>query len=262
MRRGLVLVALLVCGLAAFLALGLGFGDLVPRPGGLKLAGEFLGAAWRPALDYQADFVPQNAPAFLSVALAALRKTLLFAAAAMSLSLLIGTPLGLLGSALVPARVRLPVRVLIALMRSVHELLWAVVLLAALGMSSLTAVIAIAIPFSGTLAKVFSELLDEAPTTAYRALRGTGATPLQAFLGGLLPVAAPDMGAYAFYRFECAVRSSAVLGFFGFPTIGYYLKRSFENLHYREVWTWLYMIVLLVLVLEWWSAHLRRRFVA
>jgi phosphonate transport system permease protein len=70
------------------------------------------------------------------------------------------------------------------------------------------------------------------------------------------------MAAYAFYRFECAVRSSAVLGFFGFETLGYGLELSFENLHFREVWTHLYALIALVLVLETWSASLRRRFVA
>jgi len=60
----------------------------------------------------------------------------------------------------------------------------------------------------------------------------------------------------------CAVRSSAILGFFGYETLGYYLRLSFENLHYREVWTYLYALLAMVLLLEGWSALLRRRFVA
>ena len=75
----------------------------------------------------------------------------------------------------------------------------------------------------------------------------------------MLPRALPDMGAYAFYRFECALRSSAILGFFGYPTLGYYISLSFENLYYREVWTYLYALVLLVALVDWWSGALRRR---
>ena len=82
------------------------------------------------------------------------------------------------------------------------------------------------------------------------------------FLHGILPRALPDMTAYAFYRYECAIRSSAILGFFGYPTLGYFLRASFENLHYREVWTYLYALLVLVLVLDGWSARLRERFVA
>jgi phosphonate transport system permease protein len=152
--------------------------------------------------------------------------------------------------------------VLIALMRSVHELLWAILFLAAFGLNTASAVLAIAIPYAGTLAKVFSEMLDEAPRGSAFALRSAGAGPTQVFLAGTLPRALPDMAAYAFYRFECAVRSSAVLGFFGYETLGYYLSASFENLHFREVWTYLYALSAMVLLLEGWSALLRRRFVA
>ena len=86
-----------------------------------------------------------------------------------------------------------------------------------------------------------------------------GASPITAFAFGLIPRAFPDLVAYIFYRFECALRSSAVLGFLGIPTIGYYLKLSFNNSHYHEVWTWLYALLIMVLALDYWSGSLRRR---
>ena len=153
-------------------------------------------------------------------------------------------------------------RILIALLRSVHELIWAVLFLAAFGRSNLSAVIAIAIPTMGTMAKVFSEMIDEAPRDAAQALRATGASPLQVYLFGLLPRALPDITAYGFYQFECALRASAVMGFFGFATLGYYISASFENLYYGEVWTYLYALIALIVVAEWWSGEVRRRFVA
>ena len=131
----------------------------------------------------------------------------------------------------------------------------------AFGLSSASACLAIAIPYAGTLAKVYSEILDEAPSDSAQGVRATGAGHVATFLLGLLPRALPDMTAYTFYRFECAVRSSVVLGFFGYPTLGFYLARSFENLHFHEVWTFLYAMGALVLALELWSTHLRRRLV-
>lgn len=280
--RRLVLGGIVAAGLAAGLALELDPSDLLPGAGGLTIAREFFSRALSPALTYEADFVPDSLPPLPVKVLGALRTTVIFAAAAVSVSLVIGLALGFLGSTawwdqdpvagrtrsrrLLGRGVTLSIyggtRVLIALMRSVHELLWAVLFLAAFGLSNLAAVIAIAIPYGGTLAKVFSELIDEAPRDAALALRAGGATPAQVFFFGLLPRALPDMSAYAFYRFECSVRSSAVLGFFGYPTLGYYLAASFENLHYGEVWTYLYALFGLVILLEWWSGALRRRFVA
>jgi phosphonate transport system permease protein len=210
-------------------------------------------------------------PLFVS-GLVAARRTLVFAVAGMSLALVLGIVLGFLASSSWWAQERRGfsigplvwsgARLLIVGMRSVHELLWAVLFLAAFGLNSFGAVIAIAIPYGGTLAKIFSEMLEEAPRDSARALRELGAGPLQVFLFGQLPRALPDMAAYAFYRFECAVRSSAVLGFFGFPTLGYSIAQSFENLHYSEVWTYLYLLMALVVGIELWSGALRRRFVA
>jgi phosphonate transport system permease protein len=267
-RRGILLLSIATAGAAAWIALGLSPADLVPRARGAEIAREFFAAALAPALTYEAE-VPPGTPPFLLALVSALARTVVFAAAAMSLALLAGLPLGFAasgswwrGRGRSGRALQTLVRIVIALMRSVHELLWAVIFLAAFGLNTASAVIAIAIPFAGTLAKVFSEMLDEAPRDTADALRGVGAAPAQEFLFGLLPRALPDMSAYAFYRLECAVRSAAVLGFFGYQTVGYFLRLSSENLHYREVWSYLYGLALLVLLLEAWSGALRRRFTA
>ncbi|MBC8403948.1 MAG: ABC transporter permease subunit [Planctomycetes bacterium] len=262
MRRSLVLISIGLLGFIGYWSLGLELGQILPRGQGFQIARDFLSAAFTPALDYEAEFVPAGSPSFLWVIGNGFQRTVIFAGAALSLALILGLPLAVLASGLVPTSIRIPTRLFIAGMRSVHELLWAVVFLAAFGLNSAGAIIAIAIPYAGTLAKVFSEMLDEAPQRSYQALIGAGASRSQAFFGALLPTAGPDMAAYAFYRFECALRSSAVLGFFGYPTLGYYLRQSFENLHYREVWTCLYAILFAVLILETWSGKLRRRLVA
>ncbi len=269
--RGLVLAGIALATLCAWLTLDAPLKGLVPREGSWHIVRGFFGSALRPALAYEGE-VPEGAlPLFVS-GLVAARRTLVFAVGGMSLALCFGVVLGFLSSSSwwAEERGRRPLRalvwsgarLLIVGMRSVHELLWAVLFLAAFGLNSFGAVVAIAIPYGGTLAKIFSEMLEEAPRDSARALRELGAGPLQVFLFGHLPRALPDMAAYAFYRFECAVRSSAVLGFFGFPTLGYSIAQAFENLHYREVWTYLYMLMALVVGIELWSGALRRRFVA
>ncbi len=264
---GLVVAGMGLAALAAAWILDLAPGQLVPGPGGLALAGEFFARAASPALAFEGSWTDGGRFGVLAQAGRAAVQTVVFAAAAVSLSVAAGLVLGFLGAgSWWPARgfalLSVPVRAITALMRSVHELLWAVLLLAAFGTDPLVAVMAIAIPYTGTLAKVFAEMLDEAPRDAADALAAAGAGPLPAFAVGLLPRAAPDLIAYAFYRFECALRSAAVLGFFGFPTLGYYLAASFENLHYGEVWTYLYALFALVLAVDWWSGRLRREVAA
>ena len=274
-------VALLTAAAAfwAYESLGLGLGELVPSEGGLEVAGRFFSRALSPALSSEARFVPPDSPPLLLNAARAAKTTVLFASAAMGLAIVLGLVLGFLASTAWwdgdPAGARSPLRTLlrrtvgpavftatralIAFLRSVHELLWAVLFLVALGLSNVAAVLAIAIPYSGVFAKVFAEMVDEAPRQGALALRGAGASNAQVYAFGLIPSALPDLIAYAFYRMECAIRSAAILGFFGYPTLGLYIRQSFSSTNYGEVWTYLYALILVVVLFDVWSFAVRRR---
>jgi phosphonate transport system permease protein len=269
----MVLLLIALSGTWAAIELGLKPTGLLPDAGGLRLVGQFLRAAFKPALTYESAFVPEGtAPLLVKIAGAAWT-TVMFAAAGTSLALLVGGALALLasqtwwsegtgGKRAAGPLVYAVTRAVIAFSRSIHELLWAVLFLAAMGLTPLAAIVAIAIPYSGVFAKVFSEMLDEAPRDTATALRDAGASPLRAFVFGLVPRALPDMTGYAFYRFECALRSAAVLGFFGIPTLGLFVQQAFANAHYREVWSYLYAMFALVVATDAWSGAVRRRMVA
>jgi len=255
--------------LVALLGLALEAGPPLPRGGGLAIAGEFLSAALQPALEWEAPGSGLRSSLLARVA-EALGWTLTYALAALTLSLLPGLVLGLLAVDSAPGAsagragrlLRSAARWLLVGLRSLHELLWAVLLLAAMGLGPGVAVLALALPLVGTLGKVFAELIDEADPRPAAALAAGGARPGESFLLGRVPVALPDLAAFSFYRLECTFRSSAVLGFFGFDTIGQQLQASFEEGRYHEVWTELYALLVVILLLEVWSAALRRRFVA
>jgi phosphonate transport system permease protein len=269
----LLAVVLFVVGLVVLKA---DLREMQPSEGGLKLAGKFLQAAVQPALDYQADDLPASAPSFWSKVGRSLVLTLRYAIVAMSLALVGGIVFGVLGSrAWWPAVaqgsrasgllflslkcLRLVVRGVATLARSVHELLWALLFLTAVGTSPLAAVLAIALPYGGTLAKVFSELLDEQDASAAGVLWAGGASSLAAFFTGVGVRAFPDLVSYTLYRLECAVRSSAILGFLGIPTIGYHITTAYEDGHLREIWTYLYVLLVAVIVVDQWGALVRKR---
>ena len=234
--------------------------------------GEFFKAALRPALAYE-DPNPASDGVFLSEIGFAIYKTLLYAAAAIGLSLIGGLVFGLIGSTRAWLALASPakpfrvlsmssmflVRLVMTILRSVHEIIWAILFLQALGNLPLAAVIAIAIPYSATLGKVFSELIDEAPRATAEGLRANGASVLQVYVFGLLPTMLPDLFAYLLYRFECGLRSAAVLGFFGAPTLGYYLSLSWGERHFHEVWAYLYALLAIIVVCDLWSGAVRQR---
>ncbi|MGI8601643.1 MAG: PhnE/PtxC family ABC transporter permease [Verrucomicrobiales bacterium] len=266
--RRLLLIAIAVAALGSALFLDLAPAGLLLGRGGIALAGRFFVTAFTPALDYEdRSGLPNTAPPFLGQVAGAAVETLRIAAAAVSLSLVWGLVLGFFASSgWWPERSRTWPRLLwlfargtMTFTRSIHELLWATLFLAAFGLTPLTAVLAIAIPYSGTLAKVFSEMCEEVPADTRAAYRALGASPLQFYFLGLTPRMLPELISYSLYRFECGLRSAAVLGFLGLPTLGYYLMLAFENSHTREVWTYLYALLVLVVIFDQWSGAMRRQ---
>ncbi len=241
--------------------------ELVPSEGGRQLASDFFGAALRPALDYEDRAIRSVGEPFATKVAKAAWLTVKYAVVAMSLALILGIFGGVLGSrawwtrgSLFLTSLRIGVRLLATALRSVHELIWAILFLAAVGSSPFAAMLAMALPYGGTLAKVFSELLDEADQGAAQVMQAGGGRGFAAFLGTAVG-ALPDLLTYAMYRLECAVRSSAVLGFVGVPTLGYEIKVSFEDGHYHEIWTFVFVLLLIVLFFEGWGGRIRRMLV-
>ncbi len=150
-------------------------------------------------------------------------------------------------------------RVSFALPRSMHEVVFGLILVNILGLNPWVAVLAIGIPFGAVTAKVFAELIDDVPRGAEVALRASGAGRVTAILFATVPKAFSDLLSYAFYRFECSLRSAAVLGIVGAGGIGFQLALSFQSLRYNEMWTLLWALILLSGITDRWSSAVRKR---
>ncbi|WP_265500926.1 PhnE/PtxC family ABC transporter permease [Paracoccus beibuensis] len=138
---------------------------------------------------------------------------------------------GLAGLCLAPFYRLRVVRIPAIALRSVHELFWALMLMQVFGIGVWTGLLAIALPYCGIFAKVLSEILDEADRRPADWL-GPRVDPLTRFLWARVPLARPQMVSYALYRLECGLRSSAVLGFVGLPTLGFQLDSFFKQGEY------------------------------
>jgi phosphonate transport system permease protein len=113
----------------------------------------------------------------------------------------------------------------------------------------LTALLAIVLPYSAILAKVYAEILEEHDTFPSE-LRGKASVSY--FLYTKIPDALPHLISYTFYRFECALRSTAILGFVGITTLGYYLSSSFIQGKYAEVWLLLILFYIVIATIRFW----------
>ncbi|TFH85965.1 ABC transporter permease [Billgrantia azerbaijanica] len=174
----------------------------------------------------------------------ALLRTLAFAFVGVGLGALVGLPLAL-------AFHSAWVRTGCAFVRAIHELFWALIFLQFFGLHPLTGVLAIAIPYAGIFAKVYAEIFDETDPQPARVL-----PPDSGRISGLaftrLSQAWPHLVSYTAYRLECGLRSSAVLGFVGMPTLGYYLESAFAQGAYGSVGALLILFYVLIATLRLW----------
>ncbi|MEL7104963.1 MAG: phosphonate ABC transporter, permease protein PhnE [Pseudomonadota bacterium] len=112
------------------------------------------------------------------------------------------------------------------IMRAVPEIVIALMLIFVLGGGPVPAMIAIAIHTAGALAKMFSEVAENADLKPIEGLASTGATWSQKMLLAVMPQVAPNYISYGLLRFEINIRASAILGFVGAGGLGYELRNA------------------------------------
>jgi phosphonate transport system permease protein len=229
-------------------------------PDNLRVTGRFL-----------REFLPPKVDAeFMQMVLREAWRTVAIATAGMTLALLLAIPLTLASTAALsvsalsgrmhalPFVLRQAVRWLLIVLRSVPELVWALVFVRVVGLGPTAGVLAIALTYAGMLGKVYGEILESGETHATTTLLRNGSGRLQAFFYGLLPQNASELTSYTVYRWECAIRSSAVLGFVGAGGLGQQMELSMKMFNGAEVSTMLLVFVLLVWLADLASAGLRR----
>ncbi|SEJ05950.1 phosphonate transport system permease protein [Azotobacter beijerinckii] len=225
--------------------------------------GHFVAAFWP----------PEHGREFLELLGRATLETLAIATAGMSLALLVALPAALLASRALSlsavhrggrpawwgALLRWPVRGLLIVLRSVPEIVWALLFVRAVGLGPSAGVLAIAITYAGMLGKVYAEIFESVDPRPARALLGSGSPRLAAFLYGILPNAAAEMLSYTVYRWECAIRASVVMGFVGAGGLGQQIDLSMRMFAGGEVASMLLTFLLLVLLADQLSRLLRER---
>lgn len=221
---------------------------------------------------------PAYSLAFFKATCKPLLETLQIAFLGTSLAVLLGFPLALLATSNVffagPLHemqrrnpptwlvARLPytvARLLLNLLRAIPELVWALVFVRALGLGAATGVVALAVNYSGMLGKVYADILEAVPSAPLEALQSTGASRWHILLYGWLPQAWPNIVGYTLYRWECAVRASALMGFVGAGGIGQSIELSMRMFEYQEAVSLILLIVALSAVVEYLGDRVRQR---
>jgi len=177
-----------------------------------------------------------------------------------ALAILGAIPLGLLAARNVaPPIIQVPVRRLLDLIRSVPDLVVAMMFIVAVGLGPFAGVMALAINTGGVLGKLFSEAVESIDKGPVEGVRATGAAPLQEVVWGIIPQVAPLWTSYALYRFESNSRSATVLGLIGAGGIGQILFDSLNSFAYSRAGAIAIIIVIAVSLIDVLSQTIRSR---
>jgi len=230
------------------------------EPGNLKISAQFIGSFWPLAFSGE----------FLAMVARDTWRTVAMATAGVTLALVIAIPLTLLSTRVLsvsalsgrmargPFWLRQAMRWLLIVLRSIPELVWALVFVRVVGLGPTAGVLAIALTYGGMLGKVYGEILESGEHHATETLLRNGSGRLQAFMFGLLPTNAAELTSYTVYRWECAIRSSVVLGFVGAGGLGQQLDNSMKMFNGGEVASMLLVFIALVALADRVSAWLRK----
>ena len=188
-------------------------------------------------------------------------ETFMMASVGTVLGCVFSLPVAWLGAANVtPSKLVLyPIgRFLMVLSRSVHEIVWALIFVSAVGLGALPGVLAIAMRSVGFISKITAEAIENIDAKPVEAIRATGGNEVQVMYYGILPQIYPVVLATVIFEWDINIRRSAVMGLVGAGGLGLLFFRQMNSFNYGGVTMVIFAILLLIILGEVISHFLRK----
>jgi phosphonate transport system permease protein len=180
----------------------------------------------------------------------------------------VGTVLGAVLSLLVafaaasniaPRWLYYPARWVMNIIRSVPDLVFALMFVSAVGLGPFAGILAMTLGSLGSIGKIFAEAMESVDRGPIVAMEAVGASKRQVIQYGVLPQAAPLLVSYTLLLFEGNVRGATILGLVGAGGIGLELTTAMRMYDYGHLSAIIICIIVLVTVIDQGSALIRRR---
>ena len=210
-------------------------------------------AAWR-FIDFDLSILPSLWDATLETVLMATLATLLGA--------LMAIPVAWLGAGNISPLGRASYlfgRVLMTLSRSVHEVVWGLVFVAAVGLGALAGVLAMAVRSIGFISKTVAEAIEDVNPGPVEAMRAVGANRFQVLMFGIVPQILPVAIGNVIFEWDVNIRRSTIMGLVGAGGLGLALHRQMASYNYGGIATVIFVILVLIVFGEVFSAWARKR---
>jgi len=215
-------------------------------------------------LDQGAKFLDRMFPPNFSrweAVLKGMKESLEISVLASVAGILISLPIGVMAARnLMPGWVSWPARALIAVCRTFHPVIVAIIFVKAVGFGALAGILALVIASIGFIGKLFAEAIEEISLKQVEAVRATGASFMNVILFGVLPQVFPRFIGFSTYQFDSNVRNSTMVGIVGAGGIGAPLFVAFQRFDYDVVCAILLAIIAVVFCCEILSNQVKKVF--
>ncbi len=212
--------------------------------GGFKLFQEFLISAFNPKIDNEIIITVINR----------LNETILIGFFSWLVSIIFGAIFGIISSNIFYKIFNIPIffyriiRFFLTIIRSIHEVVWGILLMQIYGINFSIGIIAICIPYIAVNSKVFAEQLETIDYKRFESINQINAPKFSSLLTIVWNPIIDTFKNFGLYRLECSIRSTVILGLFGIGGIGTSIFLSFQTLNFRELWSYLWSLAILIIL--------------
>ena len=226
----------------------------------IKWSELFTADALHSSLEFLSGFAPPElAGPFLARIAGGMLETLSMSALGTVIAFMLGIALALPASGRFGAAARSLIRLVLNILRSIPELVWAVILLIAAGLGPFAGTLALAVHTTGVLGRLFADAFENLPDAPEATLRINGAKPMAAFFYAALPQVLPQLMSYTLYRWENNIRAAAILGVVGAGGLGQMLKYHLSLFQMQQAASVIIAMLLMITMVDGISFWLRRR---
>ena len=212
--------------------------------GGIKLFQDFLISAFNPKIDNE----------IIITVIKRLNETILIGFFSWLVSIIFGAIFGIISSNIFYKIFNIPnffyriIRFFLTIIRSIHEVVWGIILMQIYGINFSIGIIAICIPYIAVNSKVFAEQLETIDDKSFESINQINAPKFSSLLTLIWNPIINTFKNFGLYRLDCSIRSTVILGLFGIGGIGTNIFLSFQTLNFRELWTYLWYLAILIIL--------------
>ncbi len=219
--------------------------------GGMDIAKNIIGGIFTPDTDLLFNFTKQGVPYLLL-------ETVCIAFLGTIVGAIIAIPISFLSATnIVPKPVSLIGRLIIMAVRTIPAFVYGLMFIRVTGPGPFAGLLTMSLCSVGMVSKMYIESIEDIDIKILESLDAAGCTTFQKIRYGILPQLMPDFISTIIYRFDMNLRDATVLGLVGAGGIGAPLIFAMNAYRWNEVGSILVGLIVLVLVIEWFSGKIR-----